>query len=168
MTLPKELQRLIDDLGMAVSAPPAQLAQEATAALRVSVTESNWLAPERRRASHDRYARHLLYGDPGGRFSILEIVWDHGQMSPIHAHHTWCAVGVYSGVLTENFYRENTGGAPVLLRTMRRTAGMSSFDPPLSAVHRIANESGALAVSLHVYGVGKDHIPTGVNRVLDP
>ena len=87
-------------------------------------------------------------------------------MSPIHGHHTWCAVSVYSGVLTESFYRENAGGAPELLRTMRRPAGNSSFDPPLSAVHRIANESGAPAVSLHVYGVGSDDIAAGVNRVL--
>ena len=42
------------------------------------------LAPERRRASHENYALHLLYGDAGGRFSILSIVWDHGRMSPIH------------------------------------------------------------------------------------
>lgn len=164
---PAQLQRLIDDLGIAVSARPAHLAQEVTAALRVSVTDDNWLPPERRRASHDRYARHLLHGDPGGRFSILAIVWDHGQTSPIHAHHTWCAVGVYSGVLTESFYREITGEAPRLLATMRRAAGTLSFDPPLSAVHRIANDSGEPAVSRHVYGVGKDHISTGVNRILD-
>lgn len=167
MTLQKPLQKLIDDLATAVSAPPEQRAQAMTAALRESLIENSWLPPERRRASHDKYARHLLYGDPGDRFSILAIAWDHGQMSPIHAHHTWCAVGVYSGVLMESFYREIMGDAPQLLRTMRRAAGTLSFDPPLSAMHRIANDSGALAVSLHVYGVGKDHISTGINRILD-
>ena len=68
MTLPKPLQKLIDDLGAAITAPPAQLAEEVMAALHASVTENKWLPPERRRVSHDRYARHLLYGDPGGRF----------------------------------------------------------------------------------------------------
>ena len=51
---------------------------------------------------------------------------------------------------------------------MRRAAGTLRFDPPLSAVHRIANDSGAPAVSLHVYGVGNDHISNGVNGILNP
>ena len=64
---------------------------------RVSIVEGEdvtTLPPERRRVTHDNYARHLLHGDLQGRFSILAIVWDHGQSSPIHGHHCWCAVGI--------------------------------------------------------------------------
>jgi hypothetical protein len=32
-------------------------------------------------------------------------------------------------------------------------------------LHRIANRSGAVAISLHVYGVGSDRIASGVNRI---
>jgi predicted metal-dependent enzyme (double-stranded beta helix superfamily) len=161
-----QLERLAGRVGAAVALPPDAMAREITSALREATAAPGWLPPERRRASHDNYARHLLYGDPAGRYSILAIVWDHGQMSPVHGHHCWCAVGVYDGLLTETRYRENGAGGPLApVQVTRRGAGSSSFDPAASAIHRIANDSGALAVSLHVYGVGKDRISTGVNRI---
>ena len=142
------------------------MAQEIKAALRDATVTPDWLPPERRRASHENYARHLLYGDPEGRFSILAIVWEHGQMSPIHGHYCWCAVAVYQGELTERYYRENAaGGPPVLVSSARRGTGTLSFEPAASGIHRIANESGAVAISLHVYGIAKDAISTDVNRI---
>ncbi|MGH8661634.1 MAG: cysteine dioxygenase, partial [Burkholderiales bacterium] len=112
-----------------------------------------------------RYARHLLYGDPRGRFAILSLVWDRAQMSPIHAHHCWCAVGVYRGMLTETYYREaKVGEPPVEIGSARHAVGESTFDPG-SGIHRLANVSGVLAVSLHVYGVAADRVATGVNRI---
>ena len=166
MNVPPPLRQLAGRLGSAVALEPGAMAGEIQAALLESVADSTWLPPERRRASHENYARHLLYGDPGGKFSILALVWDHGQMSPIHGHHCWCAVGVYSGKLTETHYREGAAdAAPVLERTVRRGAGSLSFDPALSGIHRLANDSGAVAVSLHIYGVAQEHISTRVNRL---
>ena len=160
------MQRLAGRIGAAVALEPGAMAREIQAALRESVADNTWLPAERRRASHENYARHLLYGDPGGHYSILAIVWDHGQMSPIHAHHCWCAVGVYSGELAETHYREGAAGAaPGAERTAHRGAGSLSFDPALSGIHRLANDSGAVAVSLHVYGVAQEHISTRVNRI---
>ncbi|HXF67086.1 MAG TPA: cysteine dioxygenase family protein, partial [Burkholderiales bacterium] len=125
-----------------------------------------WLPPDRRRANHERYARHLLYGDPLGRFSILAIVWDRGQRSPVHGHHCWCAVGVYQGTLMETRYREDpAGGVPVAAGATLRAAGSLSFDPAAGGIHRLANESGELAVSLHVYGVAKERVSDGINRI---
>ena len=161
-----QIDRLAARIGGAVALPPNAMALEVKAALQEATARADWLPAERRRASHENYARHLLYGDPGGRYSILAIVWDHGQMSPVHGHYCWCAVGVYQGVLSESYYREAAaGGSPVLVGTTRRGAGTLSFDPPASGIHRIANESGATAISLHIYGVAKDRISTGVNRL---
>ena len=161
-----QLERLAARIGCAVHLEPDAMAREVQAALGEATARPDWLPAERRRASHDHYARHVLYGDPAGRYAILAIVWDHGQMSPVHGHHCWCAVGVYQGELSESYYREAaTGGAPVLVGTARRATGTLSFDPPASGIHRIANESSATAISLHVYGVAGDRISTGVNRV---
>ena len=163
-TLPK-LQRLADHLGQAVTLAPEAMAREVKAALQEATAETGWLPPERRRASHEHYARHLVYADPADRFSVLAIVWDRGQMSPIHAHHCWCAVGVYQGLLTETCYREGAAGArPVETGSARHPAGTSSFEAG-SGIHRIANYSGVVAVSLHVYGVAGDRIATGVNLI---
>jgi predicted metal-dependent enzyme (double-stranded beta helix superfamily) len=160
-----QLKRLADHIGTAVTLAPDAMALEIKAALHDATAETGWLPPERRRASHERYARHLVYADPADRFSILAIVWDRGQASPVHAHHCWCAVGVYQGMLTETYYREGAAGAaPVETGSARHAAGASTFDPG-AGIHRIANYSGVLAVSLHVYGVAKDGISTGVNRI---
>ena len=113
MSVPPQLQRLSGRIGNAVTLAPDAMAPEIKAALREATAETGWLPPERRRASHERYARHLIYADPADRFSILAIVWDRGQMSPIHAHHCWCAVAVYQGMLTETFYRGEIGRAHV-------------------------------------------------------
>ena len=167
MTAPA-LQRLIDDVGAAVSGAANALEQRVTAALHAAVVQAEWIPPERRRANHDHYARHVLYGDPGGRFSILSIVWAPGQMSPIHAHHTWCGVAVYLGTLTETFFQDEAAGAmPVPVRSVRREAGTLSFDPPLTGIHRITNEGRENAISIHVYGLGREQITTGVNRVYE-
>ena len=161
-----QLERLAGRVGSAMDLAPDSMAAEVQAALGEATARPDWLPPERRRASHENYARHLLYGDPAGRYSILAIVWDHGQMSPVHAHYCWCAVGVYQGLLSESYYREAAaGGVPVLVGTTRRAAGTLSFDPGSSGIHRIANDSGATAISLHVYGVASDRITTGVNRI---
>ena len=141
------------------------MAREIKAALHDATAESGWLPPERRRASHENYARHLIYADPADRFSILAIVWDRGQISPIHGHHCWCAVGVYQGLLTEIYYRGGAGEEPpVESGSARHTVGESTFDRG-AGIHRIGNYSGVLAISLHVYGVAKDQISTHVNRL---
>jgi predicted metal-dependent enzyme (double-stranded beta helix superfamily) len=164
--MPQQLLNLADRIGNATALAPDSMGPGIKAALRDATAESGWLPPERRRASHEHYARHLIYGDPDGRFSILAIIWDRGQKSPIHAHHCWCAVGVYQGLLTETYYREGTAGEPpVEIGSARHAAGAATFAPAGSGIHRIANYSGVLAVSLHVYGVAKDRISTGVNRV---
>lgn len=161
-----QLRRLADRIGRAVELTPEAMAGEVRAALEEATAEATWLPPERRRANHERYARHLLYADPAGRFSILSLVWDHGQMSPVHGHHCWCAVGVYHGTLIETHYRAGAAGAaPVALGSTRRDARTSSFDPAAHGIHRLANASGAPAVSLHVYGVAGEQIATGVNRI---
>ncbi len=160
-----QLQRLADHIGKAVALAPEAMALEVKTALHDATAETGWLPPERRRASHERYARHLVYADPEGRFSILAIVWDRGQASPIHAHHCWCAVGVYQGMLTETYYREGAAGEPpVETGSARHPAGTSSFEAG-AGIHRLGNFSGVLAISLHVYGVAKDRISTGVNRI---
>lgn len=163
--VPPQLQRLALRIGSAAGLAPEALASEVTAALRDATSEAGWLPPKQRRASHENYARHLIYADPGERFSILALVWDRGQMSPIHTHYCWCAVGVYRGLLTETCYRAGAGGEPpVEIGSARHAVGESTFDPG-TGIHRIGNYSGVLAISLHIYGVGADRIATGVNRI---
>ncbi len=161
------LVRLIERMNAAVIAPADDLPPLVTAALAESVAQPDWLTADQCRASHDHYTRHVLYGDPDGRYTIVAIVWGARQRSPIHAHHTWCGVGVYSGTINEALYRENAdGGPPVLSNIAVRGTGTLSFDNPNDGIHRIANNEADPAVSIHIYGIDRARITTGVNRVL--
>jgi predicted metal-dependent enzyme (double-stranded beta helix superfamily) len=159
------LQQLVRRIDAALAAPSQALPAAVTAALGEALARSDWLGEEQLRPDPAQYARHLLHADPLGRYSVVSLVWDCGQQSPIHAHHTWCSVGVYSGEISETFYAVENA-VPVPLRTVRRGAGTLSFDDGGSGVHRIANPDGGVAVSIHVYGIDAARVATGVNRVL--
>ncbi len=161
------LQRLVNRLDAAVAAPHEELPDAVTTALGEALAAGAWLSPEQQRASHDRYARHLVYADPGNRYTIVSIAWGSGQQSPIHGHHTWCGLAVYSGTVVETFYESAGNNAPPrALRSLVRQPGTLSFDVDLTGAHRIANAAPEVAVSIHVYGVGGARIATDVNRVL--
>lgn len=115
----------------------------------------------------DRYARRLIHADPEGRFAVLSLVWCPGQASPIHAHRAWCAFGVQCGELQENYFAPSQGEAlPALRSSIHRKVGATAHGPAApDLIHQLANRSGAMAVSIHVYGVGLDAVETGVNRI---
>ncbi len=162
-----QLQQLIRHLDAAVAAPAQELPGAVTAALGNAVAGGKWLLPEQQRAGQDHYTRHVIYADPEDRYTIVSIAWGSGQQSPIHAHHTWCGVAVYCGTVVETFYEIAGNNAPPLaLRSMVRESGTLSFDGDLKGIHRIANATQDVAVSIHVYGVGGARITTDVNRVL--
>jgi predicted metal-dependent enzyme (double-stranded beta helix superfamily) len=113
----------------------------------------------------DRYVRHLLHADPEGGYAVVALVWRPGQMSPVHAHRTWCALGVHRGVLTETCYAP--GDPPVPTAAKLLAPGAISHGPARpDLIHRLANLSCRTAVSVHCYGVGFDDIGVGVNHVL--
>jgi len=138
------------------------------ATLRESTRERGLLSAEQMQGRPDRYARHLLYADPSGRFAIVSIVWRPDQRTPVHGHHTWCGYAVVDGTLHEESYAWAAD-----LRAVRRagcadrTAGYACFGyAGVDAVHRLGNRSSARAVSVHVYGIDAPRVGTHVNRVV--
>jgi predicted metal-dependent enzyme (double-stranded beta helix superfamily) len=110
------------------------------------------------------YVRHLLHTDPEGGYAVVALVWRPGQMSPVHAHRTWCAFGVHQGVLTETYYRPGEEPEPMETRLLRAgDVNHGPADPQL--IHRLANLSCRTAISIHCYGVGYDRFGDAVNMV---
>lgn len=114
------------------------------------------------------YSRHVMYADPRGLFTIVCLVWPPGEFSPVHGHHTWCAYRVISGELTETLYRwdERAQCARKAGDTRRRPGDIVTAAAGLGQIHRLGNAGGDVAVSLHVYGVGKQALATEVNHVV--
>ena len=163
------LAKLVRVVTRACDGPAANMSKRIVPALAAAAADPALVAPEQCRPHAECYARHVLYADPAGRFTVLALVWGAGQFSPSHAHHTWCAYAVRSGVLNETLYGydDATGLAwPSHLAT--RTAGFACFaESGLDQIHRLGNAGGEPAISIHVYGVARDRIATHVNRIVE-
>ena len=114
------------------------------------------------------YIRHLLHEDAEAGWAVAALVWRPGQMSPIHAHKAWCAVGVHRGVLTETFYHPPTaeGAAPHLAGIALRQPGDVTHGPAREdAIHRLANLGAETAISIHAYGLPYGRFCSDLNRI---
>jgi predicted metal-dependent enzyme (double-stranded beta helix superfamily) len=163
------LAQLAGKITAACDGAPDQMAQRVVAALRAAVVDPIVLTADQCLACPDRYARHILYADPQGRFTILALVWSGGQFSPVHGHNTWCAYAVHRGVLTETLFRIDAATAQAMpLRTESRRAGYGCFARSgLEQIHRLGNAGVEPAISIHVYGVDAGQVCSHVNWVLD-
>lgn len=137
-------------------------------ALAEAAADPALLAPMQREGSAHTYRRHLLIADPQGRYAIAALVWQPGQASPVHAHHTWCGYAVVEGKLSETVFEwHDAHQCASALRAQTRKRGAVSFvRGGRAAIHRLGNSSDAPAVSLHIYGVEGARIGTHVNDIV--
>ena len=160
---------LAADIDAACEGPPALMERRIVAALGRAACDCDLLTPAQRVPSADCYARHVIYSDPAGRFTILSLVWMPGQFSPPHAHQTWCAYVVCDNTLTETEYAFDPASMKALpLRIVERRAGYCTFgEAGLDQIHRLGNAGMLPAISLHIYGVQSGRVGTHVNRKVD-
>jgi predicted metal-dependent enzyme (double-stranded beta helix superfamily) len=159
------LETMLAGVAAAARGPQEGREQVVAAALAEAAARPDLLDGRDCPCSPDRYVRHLLHSDAEGGYAVVALVWRPGQMSPVHAHKTWCALAVHRGVLTETFYEPGEPPRPVATKLL--APGASSHgpaDPRL--IHRLANLSCGTAISIHCYGVGFDRFGADVNLVL--
>lgn len=158
------LETLLAGIARAADAPLAERDAAVAEAIGGVVLRADLLDGRDCPCSPDRYVRHLLHTDPAGRYAVVALVWRPGQMSPVHAHRTWCAFGVHNGTLTETYYEPGDPPVPVATRLLAPGAtNHGPADPRL--IHRLANLSCRTAISVHCYGVGYDRFGADVNEV---
>lgn len=107
--------------------------------------------------SSQKYTRHLLHADPEDRFSLLALVWQPGQGTPIHDHPSWGVLGVLRGRMRFTNYAPTTAeglNSLVPVETFIGTAGsVGTVYPPAMDLHRMDNcSTDEIAVTLHAYG----------------
>jgi len=144
--------------------------REVSAATKELCRNDLWLDERHRTGEPDRYTRHLLHKDPHNRFIVLSLVWQPGQVTPIHDHACWGVMGLVDNSLEEICYeRLDDGTRPGFceLEQTRGTdvskGGVAYLLPPYEEIHRIGNTSDRPTISLHVYGRDLDEI-----NVFDP
>jgi len=99
----------------------------------------------------------VYYSDKNG-FIVQIFAWEGGSQTPIHDHDTWGLMGVYRNQLKVTEYglvAKEQPGEYALNQTDSYFAGPGSvcyLIPPHEEIHQIANPTGDLTVSIHVYG----------------
>jgi predicted metal-dependent enzyme (double-stranded beta helix superfamily) len=106
----------------------------------------------------DRYARRLLHRDPAGRYTVVIMVWDRGQGTPLHDHSgMWCVECVYRGrIRVTSFDLETDPQAERLQFTPESVVlagkGEAGHLIPPFEYHMIENADETPAITIHVYG----------------
>ena len=107
----------------------------------------------------DRYARRLMHRDPQDRYTVLAMVWDKGQGTPLHDHAgTWCVECVYRGVIEVTSYSVRGGDPETDIvqfseeKRVRAGVGEAGALIPPFEYHVIGNPTDSTAITLHVYG----------------
>ena len=161
------LRRYLDEVGAAIDRSPTDRAivREVSRATKELCRDGGWLEARFRVGARDRYERHLLHRDPRGRFVVLALVWQPGQVTPIHDHGCWGVMGLVENSLEEHCYERLDDGARPERCRLRQTrggdvgeGGVSYLLPPYEEIHWIGNTSDRETISLHVYGRDIDQV----------
>jgi 3-mercaptopropionate dioxygenase len=117
--------------------------------LRAGLPGPDLLTDDERRGNEHELVSHVLHAEPA--FSVKALVWQPGQLTPIHDHVAWCAFGVLQGVEYETLYRDHGDHLTEIGRVANEVGDVSGFAPP-GDIHRVHNTGDVTAISLHVYG----------------
>lgn len=136
--------------------------------LRADPPARDLLTAAERRGAADQAAGHLLHVEPDGSFSVLAIVWRHGQWTRIHDHVAWCVFAGLQGEVTEDLYRLDAPSATLVPAGRRVCAiGTVRCELPPGDIHRLGNSAADPAITLHVYGTDVDRLGSSARRTYD-
>jgi 3-mercaptopropionate dioxygenase len=132
------------------------------------LARDGWLAPEHQLGGRDAYRQHLLHVSSCRRLSVVALVWEPGQQTPIHDHVSWCVVGVYRGVEKETHYRLTERGDLVPVGTSEARAGhVEVLVPPADNIHKVEAVGDRKTISIHVYGADVERLGSSILRRFD-
>lgn len=159
------------DALVAASDDPHEIVARTDDHLADLLRHPEFLEEDHRAPGEHSYRQHVVHVHPEGRYSIVSLVWEPGQATPIHDHRCWCVVGVLDGRERESRYALHAEHGKEWLAELG-TAFYEPGDvcrlvPPDEDIHRVGNASGARTISMHIYGANIAEVGTSVNRVFD-
>jgi predicted metal-dependent enzyme (double-stranded beta helix superfamily) len=157
----------MDDL-VASTVDPDRIAAGTSELLAQLLQAPEFLEPRFRVGRLDAYTQHLVHVHPEGLYSVVSLVWEPGQSTPIHDHRCWCVVGVLEGREQESRYTLHSDGADEWLverESQYYPAGsVCSLVPPGEDIHRVGNADDRTVISIHVYGDDILKVGSSINR----
>lgn len=132
-------------------------------ALRAAAAHVLWL--EERMLTPDPIQGFSLFPlseEPDHSLAVFAFSWLPGQGTPPHDHGTWAVVAGVRGQEKNVFWRRRDDGTRPGYAELERV-GAKVFEPgmvlamPVDTIHEVRNETDAVTVSLHIYGMHINH-----------
>lgn len=163
---PTRADRLLKRLRAAVDGRHggAEAAARVAASLSARTPTPDVLTASQRQGDRDRLTSRVLHAE--GLFSVVALVCRPGQQTAIHDHLAWCVVTVLLGVEQETVYRDHGDHLTPVAHSTNPTGSVTAFTPP-GDIHRVRNQTDAIAISLHVYGTDLRVSGSSVRRTYD-
>lgn len=163
------LSKLIEEVQLAFDrAQPESLPQAVCKALQEHALAAGLLNAQQQTGSTEHYTRHVLYSHPMGHYTVVALVWNPGQITPVHGHHTWCAYTVLKGSMEEECFAwdQQKKLAVKQKQVVKKPGDVQAGHAGLENIHRLRNAGDDVSISIHVYGVDAQKVSTHVNRIV--
>jgi predicted metal-dependent enzyme (double-stranded beta helix superfamily) len=159
------LCELVHTLDEVVGTTPAAHKPAAVAlALAPYLGREDLLRDSDRRGFRDHYRTNVMHVHPRGAYSIVALVWQPGQRTPIHSHRSWCVVGVHEGRELERSFRLAADGLVQADQHVLAQGHVTWLLAGEQDIHDVANADATTTISIHIYGL--DYMTAG-SSVLD-
>lgn len=132
------------------------------------IGHNDWLPGEFAAPDPDFYQQYLLYLDPWERFSVVSVVWDKGQGTPIYDLSIWGIIGVLDGALSCRIFDRDPHEHRLMAGDPKQLGPGDIYvaSPRIGDIHQMSNSiSDQGTVSIHVYGA---NIATVKRYIYDP
>jgi len=126
---------------------------------RLLLMKHNWLRASMQVPSGDptQASVYRLHEEADHSLTVNVVTWMAGRENRPHNHETWAVIGGLSGWETQHLWKRVAGDPDHVERV-----STGRIDPKTivklgsDTIHSVHNESGALSVTLHVYGMNPE------------
>jgi predicted metal-dependent enzyme (double-stranded beta helix superfamily) len=133
-------------------------------AKRLVLMKHNWLRDYMRESNPEPGSAgvYKLHEQPDHGLLVAVVTWLPGDETPPHDHGTWAVIAGLDGAEINHIWRRvDDGSRPgyaELERASRQAIDAATIVAmPGDAIHSVHNDSGAVSVTLHVYGRDVDY-----------
>jgi len=149
------VKRLAEDLGRlkARGEPEAAMLEEVRGRVKeLLLMKHNWL----RSRMCVPGAAHLLHEEEDHSLAVFVFAAAAGEESSPHDHGTWVVIAGLDGWQTNHRWKRVDG--ELVAEGSGRIDSNAIVALPAGSIHSMLNDSGAVAVTLHVYGMHPDYV----------
>jgi predicted metal-dependent enzyme (double-stranded beta helix superfamily) len=160
------VKRLVEDLRELKALGEPELLEAARDRVKsLLLMKHNWLRSSMMKPSAESSTpgTYLLHEEPDHSLAIYVVTWSPGEETKPHNHGTWTVIAGLDGWETQHRWKlkpgqiPNAGDPPVVRESSQKIDAATIVTMDSAAIHSVHNDSGALSVTLNVYGLHPDY-----------